>query len=296
MKKLICAALAAMCVGTLFSGCTNAKTPPEGFLAPPEIGFMAAAQFEGYKLGTVPSLVPESTIENELPGAYVLTYKNPTKGLHALTEKDIHGMVLPVLYADEEIKKTPGIEKIELTFIEKKISAILLNDSNFVLPVDAAITSLNGSKKSHKIALSHSPYATDENAYTRPTDYEKAPGRVLRVGISSNDNAPYNYHENGELVGVNVDMAYEFAAFANADLEIKEYPKDKLEEALRNKEVDVILADFVLDETKYEEKEFSGLLFSDSYSDASIVIVVKSEYVGHSKDILAQLEAGQIAE
>ncbi len=302
MKKIICAALAAMCIGSVFSGCTakDEKKAPEGFMAPPEIGFLIAEQFVGYKLGTVPSLVSETAIESKLPDTYVLTYKNAEKGLHALSEKDIHGMVLPVLYADEEIRRTPGIGKIEQTFIERPVCAMFLNDSKYVLPVDAAFTAIKANGKAKRIALSHSPYASDEMAYTRPEEYEKVPGRVIKIGICSDENYPYNYKKDGELVGVNVDAAYEIAAGANAELEIKEYPEKDLEAALLNKEVDVILSEYIYSDDLYDDGSDFGkkkLLLSESYYDASLVIVVKNEYLGNSRDILSSLQAeGQAVE
>ncbi len=302
MKKILCAALAVALAGCMFSGCSTSKkedTPPEGFLTPPEMGFLVADQFVGYKLGTVPSLVPEKTIKDAIPGSYVLTYKNATKALHSLAERDIHGMVLPVLYADEEIRRTPGIGKIEQTFIEQPVCAIFLNNSNYVLPADAAFTSIKATGKAKKIALSHSPYASDEIVYTRPTEYEKVPGRVVRIGICSDENYPYNYKKDGELVGINVDVAYEVAAGANAELEIKEYPKNKLEEALKNKEVDIILSDYSCSDDLYEEGSDldRSFLYSESYYDASLVIVVKNEYLGNSRDILASLQSeGQAVE
>ncbi|MBQ6846448.1 MAG: transporter substrate-binding domain-containing protein [Oscillospiraceae bacterium] len=301
MKKFICAALAALFSSCLLSGCSSPSTspatpsatekkelPPTEFKAPPEIGFMAAGQFDGYKLGTVSSLVSESTIKNSLPASYVVTYENATDGLHAVTEKEIHGMVLPVLYADEEIRRTPGIGKIEQTFIEQPVCAIFLNNSDYVLPVDAALTSLKANGKAKKIALSHSPYASEEVAYTRPGEYEKAPGRVIKVGICSDENYPYNYTKDGEFVGVNVDVAYEIAAGANAELEIKQYSKDELESALKNQEVDVILSDYIYSDSLYEEGSTfdSSFLHSESYYDASLVIVAKNEFLGNSKTVL----------
>ena len=296
MKKFICAALAAMCMGSVFSGCTsnNEKKVPDEFAEPPEIGFLIAEQFIGYKLGVEPSLVSKETVEQKLPDTYVLTYKTVTKGLHAVAEKDIHGMVLPILYADEEIRRTPGIGKIEQTFVEQPVCAMFLNDSNYVLPVDAAFTAIKANGKAKRIALSHSPYASEELSYTRPEEYEKAPGRVVRIGICSDENYPFNYKKDGELVGVNVDMAYEIAAGANAELEIKEYAEKDLEAALLNKEVDVVLSEYIYSDELYDEGSDFGkkkLLLSESYYDASLVIVAKSEYLTTSKDVLAQLEA-----
>ena len=201
MKKFICAALAAMCMGSVFSGCTsnNEKKVPDEFAEPPEIGFLIAEQFIGYKLGVEPSLVSKETVEQKLPDTYVLTYKTVTKGLHAVAEKDIHGMVLPILYADEEIRRTPGIGKIEQTFVEQPVCAMFLNDSNYVLPVDAAFTAIKANGKAKRIALSHSPYASEELSYTRPEEYEKAPGRVVRIGICSDEIIPSTIRRTASL-------------------------------------------------------------------------------------------------
>ena len=89
-------------------------------------------------------------------------------------------------------------------------------------------------------------------------------------------------------------MAYEIAAGANAELEIKEYSEKDLEAALLNKEVDIVLSEYIYSDDLYDEGSDFGkkqLLLSESYYDASLVIVAKSEYLTTSKDVLAQLEA-----
>ncbi len=266
MKKIISIILLSVLSISLLSGC--------GYKEPPAIGFLVADQFTGYKLGTVGDLVSEKEIKELIEDPDVVKFSSVQKGLDALKNKKIHGMVLPAVYANNELEKTDDFLPTEITFVEKQLRALSLNTEQFIIHVDTAFTSILNNGTAQKIANAHSPYANPEDPYVRPSDYKKIDGRVLTVGICSDDNFPLNYrNEAGELVGINVDIAYEMAAGARAELVIKEYPGDKLMEALDAGEVDFILNEYFEDEQNPISAKY---LYSHNYCDASTYILIRS--------------------
>lgn len=266
MKKLISIVLLSVMAVSLFSAC--------GYKEPPAIGFLVADQFDGYKLGTVEELVPGKEIKDLIGDPDIVKFSSAEKGLSALRNKKVHGMVLPAVYAHHELEKTDDFMPTEITFIEKQLRAISLNTQEFIIHIDTAFTAILNNGTAQKIADAHSPYANPEDPYVRPSDYKKIDGRVITVGICSDDNYPLNYRNDaGELVGINVDIAYEMAAGARADLVIKEYPADKLMEALDAGEVDFILNEYFEDENNPISTKY---LYSHNYCDASTYILIRS--------------------
>lgn len=266
MKKIISIILLSALAVSLFSAC--------GYKEPPAIGFLVADQFDGYKLGTVEDLVSGKEVKDIIGNPDIVKFSSVEKGLNALRNKKIHGMVLPAVYAHHELEKTDDFMPTKITFVERQLRAISLNTQQFIIHVDTAFTSLLNNGTAQKIADTHSPYANPDDPYVRPSDYKKIDGRVITVGICSDDNYPLNYRNDaGELVGINVDISYEMAAGARADLVIKEYPADKLMDALDAGEVDFILNDYFEDEQNPLSTKY---LYSHNYCDGSTYILIRS--------------------
>lgn len=266
MKKFISIILLSVMAVSLFSAC--------GYKEPPEIGFLVADQFDGYKLGTVEELVSGKEIKELIGKPDIVKFSSVEKGLDALLNKKIHGMVLPAVYAHHELEKSHSFLPTEITFVEKQLRAISLSTQQFIMHIDTKFTSISRDGTAQKIADAHSPYANPDAPYVRPSDYEKIDGRVITVGICNDDNYPLNYrNDSGKLVGINVDIAYEMAAGARADLVIREYPSDKLMKALDAGEVDFILNDYFEDENNPISTKY---LYTHSYCDASTYILIRS--------------------
>ena len=268
MKKIICLILAVISVLGLLSGCNIANNEP------PEVGFLVAGQFSGYRLGTVEELVSEKFLCEQIDSPIVVKYNTVEKGLEALRANKIYGFALPGVYADAEIEKSYAFMKLTLPFVDKHLRAVSLSSSKYILPIDAALTSIRNDGTADKIRRAYSPYADANDAYVRPTEFDAKKNRVITIGICSDEAYPYNFrNESGELTGINVDVAHEIAKGISADLVIKEYAEDKLFEALESGEVDLIMSQYSLAEN---EKVSVKYAYSDTYCDASTHILIRS--------------------
>ncbi len=287
MKRFICGTLAIAMLCCLLASCgkkegakpnaqsQSGNTVAGEYLDPPQMGFLVAEQFTGYNLGNLSELVSESTITERIDSPVLINYTSVDTALSDLKNKKLHGVVLPAVYANEELKKNDtDLKKLELTFIDKQLRAICLINSNLAVPVDAAFTTMQSDGTSEKIAKQYTPYADKKSPYTRPKNYKKVNGRTIKVGISNKNAYPFNFRDDsGKLTGINVDTAYEMAKGAYAELEIKEYAEDKLMDALTSGEVDFILSQYSLAE---DEKIPGNLAYSHPYSDASTYIIIRS--------------------
>ncbi len=278
MKKIICGVLAVLSLTAVFSGCNKKESEPakvDSIAAPPEIGFVVADQFEGYRVGYIGGLTKESVITDNITNPEVVKYDSVEKGIDALKNDQIHGLVLPSAFAKNALNTNDGISELYLTFIEQKLCAISLADNSRSHAVDAAITTITNNGTSEKIKMTNYGFAGGD-AYTRPTDYDKVEGRVLRVGVAKDTGVPLVYkNDKGELCGINVDTAYEFAKGAHSDLELHEYDNDEaLFAALDANEVDIILSKFIPSE---ENPISAKYLYTHPYTDVSVEILIKGD-------------------
>lgn len=268
MKKSICLILSAIIAVSLLASCgISYKEPPSG-------GFVSPEQFAGYKLGNMNELVPELTITSAIEDADITNYTSVEEGLSDLSNKKLHGFILPAVYAKNEIENSYDFLTTQYPLKEMHLRGIALNSFKLLLPVDAALTSIEKNGTIQKIANAHSPYADPADVYTRPTDYEKFEGRTITIGICSDDAFPYNYRAaDGTLVGINVDIAHEIAAGTKAELVIKEYSESGLMPALDAGDVDIILSKYHEDVTNPIDTKY---IYTHSYCDASTYILIRS--------------------
>ncbi len=265
MKKVVSVLCAILFMVSILSAC--GKPIKEA----PKIGFMVADQFSGYRLGFVKGHISEDEITNVIDSPELVNFSSVKKGVSALKNNKIHGLVLPAMYANEVLAKNNDLSKLYLTFIEKEPCAISLASYDFAMQANAAITRIRNDGTAEKIAKANS--GDGNETYTRPSDYEKLSDRLVRIGIPSYEKAPLQYKDkDGNLCGINVDTAYEIAKGIYAEIEIKEYEDDEaLFKALDEKEIDIILSEFIPSEEKPISTKY---LYTHAYSDQSVHILI----------------------
>lgn len=84
--------------------------------------------------------------------------------------------------------------------------------------------------------------------------------------------APYEYYSNGEIVGVDVDIAKEIAASMGKELVIKDIAFDSI-----INEVKTGKADFGAAGISYNEKRAKNVDFTINYSTSKQVVIVKND-------------------
>lgn len=102
------------------------------------------------------------------------------------------------------------------------------------------------------------------------------------VGCNKNDNelvmvteagfAPYEYYENGEIVGVDIDIAREIAKELGKELVIKDVAFDSI-----INEVKTGKADFGAAGISYSDERAKQVSFSINYSTSKQVVIVKKD-------------------
>ena len=84
--------------------------------------------------------------------------------------------------------------------------------------------------------------------------------------------APYEYYENGEIVGIDIDIAKEVAKELGKELVIKDIAFDSI-----INEVKTGKSDFAAAGISYTKERGKAVLFSINYVDSKQVVVVRSD-------------------
>lgn len=93
--------------------------------------------------------------------------------------------------------------------------------------------------------------------------------------------APYEYYENGEIVGVDVDIAREIAKLLGKELVIKDIAFDSIINEVRTGKADIGAAGI-----SYSDERAKKVDFSINYSVSKQVVIVKNDsFINSIKDI-----------
>lgn len=84
--------------------------------------------------------------------------------------------------------------------------------------------------------------------------------------------APYEYYENGEIVGVDVEIAKEIAKELNKKLVIKDVAFDSIINEVKTGKADIGLAGI-----SYNEERAKQVDFSNDYATSKQVVIVKND-------------------
>ena len=93
--------------------------------------------------------------------------------------------------------------------------------------------------------------------------------------------APYEYYSNGEIVGVDVDIAREIAKYLNKELVIKDVAFDSIISEVKTSKSDIGAAGISFTEERQKEVDFTI-----DYSESRQIIIVNSNSDIYSRDDL----------
>lgn len=101
------------------------------------------------------------------------------------------------------------------------------------------------------------------------------------VMVTEADFAPYEYYENGEIVGVDVDIAREIAKELGKELVIKDIAFDSIINEVRTGKADIGAAGI-----SYSDERAKKVDFSINYSVSKQVVIVKNDsFINSINDI-----------
>lgn len=93
--------------------------------------------------------------------------------------------------------------------------------------------------------------------------------------------APYEYYENGEIVGIDIDIAREVAKELGKELIVKDIAFDSIINEIKTGK-----SDFAAAGISYTEERAKAVAFSNNYADSKQVVLVRNDSTINSSDDL----------
>jgi polar amino acid transport system substrate-binding protein len=129
---------------------------------------------------------------------------------------------------------------------------------------------------------------TTQQACPTSVDAVKKRGKLV-VGTSA-DWPPYEYVENGKVVGIDIDIARRIAERLGVSLEVRDMKFSALIEAVKRGDVDIVIADMSI--TPDRERQ---VLFSIPYeADSSVVIARRGSQIKSVEDLKGRAVGVQV--
>lgn len=110
---------------------------------------------------------------------------------------------------------------------------------------------------------------------------------TLRVGVAA-DYAPVIFKDNGKVAGIEADLANNVADINGMTLSFVEIPWDKLEQALNNDEIDVVMSGVSVTEDRKKRMDFSN-----PYMTVGQMVLIKADNIMSLASKMSMYSAGK---
>ena len=192
----------------------------------------------GVQLGTTGDI---EASEYEADGATVKRYSKGSEAIQALMAGQIDCVIIDSQPAQKFVENADGLKILDEPFVEEEY-AICLKKGN-----DELLDKINGALKELK----------EDGTLVMATNAEFE---------------PYEYREGDEVVGIDADIAQAICDKLGYELEIDDMEFDAILAAVQSGKADFGAAGMTVTEDRLESVDFT-----DTYANASQVIIVKAD-------------------
>ena len=215
----------------------------------------------GVQLGTTGDIYV-SDYENDGSGTTVERYNKGADAVQALKQGKIDCVVI-----DEQ---NPGLKILDEEFTLEEYAIVIAKGNDDLLEkVNTALEELRSEGTLDRITKNYIGTDAEKGNYPyEPQDVSRGNG-TLTMGTNA-EFPPYEYYENNEIVGIDVDIMQAIADKLGMELKIEDMAFDSIIPAVSTGKIDVGAAGFTVTE---ERKK--NVNFTDTYATSKQVIIVR---------------------
>ncbi len=204
---------------------------------------------------------------NKVQDAQVSAYKNAIDAMTDLANGKLDCVIWDELPSQRAVAKRDGlriVEGLELTAEEYAI-AVQKGNTELLEKINASIARMKSDGTLEAIAKA---YKTEDSERMPAVDLS---GNTETLVMGTNAQfEPFEYRENNEIVGFDVDMAMQIAKDAGYNLKIEDMEFGGIIAAVQSGKVDMAIAGMTANDERRQNVDFS-----DPYFTAEQVVVVK---------------------
>ena len=223
----------------------------------------------GVQLGTTGDIYV-SDYENDGSGTTVERYNKGADAVQALKQGKIDCVVIDEQPALAFVEENPGLKILDEEFTLEEYAIVIAKGNDDLLEkVNTALEELRSEGTLDRITKNYIGTDAEKGNYPyEPQDASRGNG-TLTMGTNA-EFPPYEYYENNEIVGIDVDIMQAIADKLGMELKIEDMAFDSIIPAVSTGKIDVGAAGFTVTE---ERKK--NVNFTDTYATSKQVIIVR---------------------
>ncbi len=225
----------------------------------------------GVQLGTTGDIYV-SAYEGDEDNTKVERYSKAADAVEALLQGKLDAVVVDEQPAKAFSTQRDGLMILEQEFANEEYAAVISKDNPELLrKFNRALSELNEDGTLNRIIRNYIP--DEKTGETEPFTYEQkvTGGEKLKMFTNAYF-PPYEYYQNGKIVGIDVDIAMAAADKMGYELKIENVEFDSIINAISSGKGDIGLAGFTVTEERMKE-----ISFSDCYAQSKQVILVRDD-------------------
>ena len=278
MKRIAAALSALMLLVTMcmMSGCAQQASNPADVTQNDAISVTEVSSISGsedlvgktigVQLGTT-----GCTMAEDIENATIDKYSKAADAIEALRQGKVDAVIIDSAPAKYFVEKNPDLSILPEPFaVEEYAMAVKKGNSDLTAQLNSALDQLRENGTLDEI---NQNWLVDEeygkHPYTSPegTTYD---GKLVMA--TNAEFAPYEFKEEGEIVGFDVDMMRAVCDIIGKELVIDDMAFDSIIAAVDSGKADVGVAGMTVTEDRLK-----NVNFSDSYAEANQMIIIKGE-------------------
>ncbi len=259
MKKLISILMTLALLATCFAGCSGSKGKT----------IATADDLEGARIGVQLGTTGD-IYASDVKDAEIKRFSKGADAVMALTSGKIDCVIIDNEPAKAFVAANEGLKILEESFaVEEYAIAFAKDNEKLQKEVNGALKELIADGTVDSIIKNFIGDDTKgKSPYVSPADVDTSKG-TLKMGTNAAFE-PYEYVEEGKVVGIDASIAQAICDKLGYKLEIKDMEFDSILTAVDSGKVDFGMAGMTVTEERLEEVNFS-----DPYTTATQVIIVK---------------------
>lgn len=278
-RKTLQRAYAIFAVMTLLlmmvlSGCGGKKATVEAsFVTGPDD--LGSARI-GVQLGTTGDIYASDEIEN---GAEVQQYNKAADAIQALKQGKVDCVIIDEQPAKAFVEQNRSLSILETAYaMEDYAIAIAKGNSELTGKINDAIAEIKANGTLEQIVNNYIGDSKGQSPYESPADVDRSNGKLTMATNAAFE--PYEYIQDGVIVGIDADMAQALCDILGMELVIEDMEFDSIITAVASGKADIGVAGMTVTEDRLKSIDFS-----ESYTTATQVIVVRNGQADDALDI-----------
>lgn len=223
----------------------------------------------GVQLGTTGDILV-SDYEEDGSNTTIERFNKGNDAIQALKQGKIDAVIIDAQPANAFIEANPALMILEEEFVKEDYAiSIAKGNTELTASINKALSSLKADGTIDSIINNYIGENAGKSPYTSPSGVNRSNGTLIMA-----TNAyfkPYEYYENGKIVGIDADIATAIADYLGMNLKIEDMEFDSIITAVSSGKADIGVAGMTVTPDRLKNIDFS-----DPYTTSSQVIVVRN--------------------